>query len=63
MGYGFWFMGKSCLYLMIIFLGSWNQSVESITRVEELSPGHFYRPDIEVDVTEEIIENPEKIFY
>ena len=37
-----------------------DQSVKSITNVEEPSPGHFYWPDIDVDVTEEIIENPEK---
>lgn len=37
-----------------------DQSVKSIVNVEEPSPGHFYWPDIDVDVTEEIIENPEK---
>ena len=36
------------------------QSVKSIISVEEPSPGHFYWPDIDVDVTEKIIENPEK---
>ena len=37
-----------------------DQSVKSIINVEEPSPGHFYWPDIDVDVTEEIIENLEK---
>ncbi|MCY4378697.1 MAG: DUF2442 domain-containing protein [Candidatus Dadabacteria bacterium] len=37
-----------------------DQSVKSIINVEESSPGHFYWPDIDVDVTEEIIENPAK---
>ncbi|MCY3826015.1 MAG: DUF2442 domain-containing protein [Candidatus Dadabacteria bacterium] len=37
-----------------------DQSIKSIINVEEPSPGHFYWPDIDVDVTEEIIENPEK---
>ena len=37
-----------------------DQSIKSIVNVEEPSPGHFYWPDIDVDVTEEIIENPEK---
>jgi hypothetical protein len=36
-----------------------NQSIASITNVEELSPGHFYWPDIDIDLTESIIENPE----
>ena len=36
-----------------------DQPVKSIINVEEQSPGHFYWPDIDVDLTEEIIENPE----
>jgi len=37
-----------------------DQPVKSIINVEEQSPGHFYWPDIDVDLTEKIIENPEK---
>ncbi len=37
-----------------------DKSIKSIVNVEEPAPGHFYWPDIDVDVTEEIIENPEK---
>ena len=37
-----------------------NQTVTSIINVEEPSHGHFYWPDIDVDLTEEIIENPER---
>ena len=37
-----------------------NQAVKSIINVEEQSPGHFYWPDIDVDLTEEIIEHPER---
>ena len=37
-----------------------SQSVESIINVEEQSPGHFYWPDINVDLSQEIIEHPEK---
>ena len=36
-----------------------NQSISSITNVEELSPGHFYWPKIDIDLTESIIEHPE----
>ena len=36
-----------------------NQTVQSIMNVEEQSPGHFYWPDIDVDLTEEIIEHPD----
>lgn len=34
--------------------------VKSILRVEEQAPGHFYWPDIDVDLTAEIIEHPER---
>lgn len=34
--------------------------VKSILNVEEMSPGHFYWPDLDVDLTEEIINQPEK---
>ena len=37
-----------------------NQMVKSIINVEEQSPGHFYWPDLDVDLTEEIIEHPER---
>ena len=37
-----------------------DQSIKSVINVEEQSSGHFYWPDIDVDLTEEIIENPER---
>lgn len=37
-----------------------DQAVKSILNVEESSPGHYYWPDIDVDLTEEIIEHPER---
>ncbi len=37
-----------------------DQAVKSIINVEEQSPGHFYWPDIDVDLSREIIEHPEK---
>jgi len=36
-----------------------DQAVKTIVNVEELSPGHFYWPDIDVDLTNEMIEDPE----
>ena len=35
-----------------------DQPIKFIHNVEELSPGHFYWPDIDVDLSENIIENP-----
>ncbi len=34
--------------------------VGKILNVEESSPGHFYWPDLDVDLTAEIIEHPER---
>jgi hypothetical protein len=33
--------------------------IKSIFNVEEVSPGHFYWSDLDVDLTEEVIEHPE----
>lgn len=35
------------------------QPVRSIIKVHEQSPGHFYWPDLDVDLSQEIIEHPE----
>ncbi len=37
-----------------------DQTVKSIINVEEQSPGHYYWPDLDVDLSEEIIENPQR---
>jgi len=37
-----------------------DQAVKSIINVEEQSPRHFYWPDIDVDLTEEMIEHPDR---
>jgi len=37
-----------------------SQQIKSILNVEEQSPGHFYWPDIDVDLTLEIIRHPER---
>lgn len=34
--------------------------VRSILNVKETTPGHFYWPDLDVDLTVEIIEHPER---
>ena len=35
-------------------------AVKSIVNVEEQSPDHFYWPDLDVDLTKEIIKHPER---
>ncbi|QFY89422.1 DUF2442 domain-containing protein [Magnetovirga frankeli] len=37
-----------------------DQRINSIINVEEPSPGHYYWPDLDVDLSEEIIEHPER---
>ena len=37
-----------------------DQTVNSIINVEEQSSGHYYWPDIDVDLTNEMIEHPER---
>jgi hypothetical protein len=37
-----------------------DQVIKVIINVEEQSPGHFYWPDLDIDLTEEIIEHPER---
>jgi hypothetical protein len=37
-----------------------DQPVRAILNVREPSPGHFFWPDIDVDLTREIIEHPER---
>jgi hypothetical protein len=34
--------------------------VGKVLNVEEPTPGHFYWPDLDVDLTAEIIEHPER---
>ena len=36
------------------------QSVKSISNVNELSPGHYFWPDIDIDLTEEMIQHPDR---
>ncbi|MBE9568850.1 MAG: DUF2442 domain-containing protein [Proteobacteria bacterium] len=37
-----------------------NQTVKAILNIEEPNPGHFYWPDIDIDLTLESIEHPER---
>ncbi len=37
-----------------------DQPIKTIPHVEEQSPGHFFWPDIDVDLTEAILENPDR---
>lgn len=36
-----------------------NEPISKILKVEEPTPGHFYWPELDIDVSIETIENPE----
>ena len=36
------------------------KTIKSILNVEEPNPGHFFWPELDVDLTKEIIEHPER---
>jgi hypothetical protein len=37
-----------------------DKTVKTIINVQEPSPGHYYWPDLDIDLTEEIIAGPER---
>lgn len=58
---GFWlFDGTSEHYLSFSdFPWFLNASIKAITTVEEEFPGHFFWPDLDVDLTMDMIDNPD----
>ena len=60
--HGFWLLyGEKELFLPFDeFPWFRDKPVKSIFYVVELTPGHFYWPDMDVDLTLEIIEHPER---
>lgn len=61
-GHGIWLLSHGRELFMPFERFPWfkAQPVGVIQNVEEPVPGHFYWPDIDVDLTEEIIEHPER---
>jgi hypothetical protein len=60
--HGIWLLahGKELFLPYADFPWFRDQTVKSILNVKEQSPGHFWWPDLDVDLTEEIIGNPER---
>ena len=59
--YGVWLLSSSGKELFMSYDDfPWfkNQPVKVIYNVEEPTTGHFYWPDIDIDLSENIIENP-----
>jgi len=61
-GHGIWLLtgGRELFLPYRDFPWFKEQTVVAITHVEEPSPGHFYWPDLDVDLSAEIIAHPER---
>lgn len=60
--HGIWLLSHNGEFFMSFDDFPWfkNQTVNSIINVEEQSSDHYYWPDIDVDLTKEMIEHPER---
>ena len=60
--HGLWLLAHDTEYFLAFEDFPWfrDQPVKAIVNVEETSAGHYYWPDIDVDLSREIIEHPER---
>lgn len=60
--HGVWLLAHDKEFFMPYDEFPWfkDQPVKSIIHVEEQMSGHFYWPDIDIDLTVELIEHPER---
>ncbi len=60
--HGIWLLARDKEYFLPFEIFPWfkDQPVSAIFKVKEISPGHFYWPLLDVNLTEEIIEHPER---
>ncbi|UYM18824.1 DUF2442 domain-containing protein [Endozoicomonas euniceicola] len=59
--HGLWVLPRSGKELFLSYADfPWfkDQPVSAIINVEELADGHFYWPDLDIDLSEKIIESP-----
>lgn len=61
-GFGIWLLVREKEMFLPYDEFPWfkDRTVREIVNVEEPQPGHFYWPELDVDLTEEIIEHPER---
>jgi hypothetical protein len=57
---GVWLLAHDREFFMPYKTFPWfkEQRVSAIVNVEEPSPGHFYWPELDVDLTQDMIEHP-----
>jgi len=60
-GHGIWLYSNGTEYFLPYEEYPWfkDKTVSQITNVEESSPGHYYWPDLDVDLSENILQNPD----
>ena len=60
--HGVWLLARGQELFMPYETFPWfkDASVGKILNVEEVTPGHYYWPGLDVDLTEEIISHPER---
>jgi hypothetical protein len=60
--HGIWILVGNKEYFLSFEDFPWfkDQPISAIFHVVELSPGHFYWPALDIDLTKEIIEHPER---
>jgi hypothetical protein len=60
--YGVWLLANDRELFMPYDQFPWfkDAPLGKILNVEELAPGHFYWPDLDVDLSEDIITHPER---
>lgn len=61
-GHGVWLLAADQELFMPYDHFPWFKDVPvgKVLNVEEPTPGHFYWPDLDIDLTSEIIEHPER---
>jgi hypothetical protein len=61
-GFGLWLLVRDREYFLSYDDFPWfrEQPVGAIAKVEEPRPGHFYWPELDIDLTEAMIECPDK---
>lgn len=61
-GHGIWLYVRGTEHFLPYELYPWfkEKTVSQIANVEEPSPGHYYWPELDVDLSEAILLNPDK---
>ena len=60
--HGIWLLARGKEYFLSFEDFPWfkERPVREVLNVEEQGPGHFYWPDIDVDLSEKIIDHPDR---